>query len=82
MNVSDNLGKDKPENINKLLKIQPVLDYVRNNCILIEPEREHSIDEKIILAKRKYSGICQYNPKKPKKRSFKNDVRAGSSGIM
>ena len=45
LNVSDNLGKDKPENINKLLKIQPVLDYVRNNCILIEPEREHSTDE-------------------------------------
>ena len=66
--VSDNLEKEKPENVNnKLFKIQPVLDHVRNNCILIEPEREHSIDEQIIPAKTKYGGIRQYNPKKPKK---------------
>ena len=83
MQVSDNVGKEKPENIdNKLLKIQTVLDHVRNNCFLIEPEREHSIDEQIIPAKTKYSGISQYNPKKPKKWGFKNFAWAGSSGIM
>ena len=77
------MEKEKPENVNnKLFKIQPVLDHVRNNCILIEPEREHSIDEQIIPAKRKCSGIRQYNPKKPKKIGFKNFVRTGSSGIM
>ena len=66
---------------NKLFKIQPVLDHVRNNCILIEPEGEHSVDEEIIPAKAKYSGIRQYNPKKPKQFRFKNFVRVGSSGI-
>ena len=72
--ISDNLEKEKPENINtRLFKIQPVLDHIRNNCILIEPEREHSIDEhSIIPAKTKYNEIHQYNPKKPKKWGFKN----------
>ena len=61
--VSDNLEKEKPKNINnKLMNIHSVLDHLRNNCILIEPEREHSIDDQIIPAKAKYSGICQYNP--------------------
>ena len=54
---------------------------MRNNCIKIEPEQEHSIDEQIIPAKTKYSGICQYKPKKPVKWGLKNFVRAGSSGI-
>ena len=57
VHVSDDLEKEKPKNINKLFKIQPVLDHVRNNCILIEPEREHSIDEQMIPAKTKCSGI-------------------------
>ena len=83
LHVSDNLEKKKPQNINiKLSKIQPVLDHVRNNCILIDPEREHSNDEQIIPTKTKFSGICQYNLKKQKKWSFKNFVRAGSSDIM
>lgn len=83
IHVSDNLKKDESGNKdNKLYKIQPVLEHVRNNCIKIEPEREHSIDEQIIPAKTKYSGIRQYNPKKPVKWGFKNFVRAGSSGIM
>jgi len=83
LHVSDNLQRETSNNAeNKLYKIQPVLDHVRNNCIMIEPEREHSIDEQIIPAKTKYSGIRQYNPKKPVKWGFKNFVRAGSSGIM
>ena len=48
----------------------------------IEPEPVYSIDEQIILAKTKRSGIRQYNPKKPKIWGFKMFVRAGQSGIM
>ena len=67
LHVSDNLEHEKPENINnKLFKIQPVLDHVRNKCILIEPEREDSIDEQIIPAKTKYSEIRQNNLKNQK----------------
>ena len=46
------------------------------------PEEIHSIDEQIIPAKTTYSGIRQYNPKKPKKCGFKNLVQAGTSGMM
>ena len=42
---------------NKLYKIQPVIDHVRNTCCTIKPEIENSIDEQIIPAKTKYSGI-------------------------
>ena len=65
-----------------MFKIQSVLDHVRNNGILIEPGRKHSIDEQIIPTKTNYSGFCQYNPKNKKKWVFKNFVRGGSSGIM
>ncbi|XP_047144656.1 piggyBac transposable element-derived protein 2 [Hydra vulgaris] len=58
----------------------PIADVI--NCILVEPEIEHSIDEQIIPAKTKYSGIHQYNPKKPVKWGFKNFVRSGSSGLI
>ena len=66
----------------RLHKVRPVLDGVRNNCVKVEAEVEHSVDEQIIPAKTKYSGIRQYNPKKPVKWGFKNFVRAGKSGII
>ena len=63
--------KDLEENKNnKLFKISPFLDDVRKNCLQIEPEQDNSIDEQIIPAKTKYSGIRQCNPKKPKKMGF------------
>ena len=69
-------GKDK------LAKIRPVINVVRDRCVKIEPEEYHSVDEQIIPSKTKYSLIRQYNPKKPTKWGFKNFVRAGSSGLM
>ena len=83
LHVSDNSKKDEEGNKdNKLYKIQPVLDHVRNNCTTIEPEIEQSIDEQIIPAKTKYGGIRQYNPKKPVKWGFKKFVSSGALGIM
>ena len=68
--VSDNAKCNDPEKEdNKLYKIQPVLDHVRENYILLEPGIEHSIDEQIIPTKTSYSGIHWYN-------------LSGSSGIM
>ena len=69
-------------NASKLAKIQPVIDIFREQCLKIKPEESHSVDEQIIPAKTKYSGIRQYNPKKPVKWGFKNLVRAGASGFM
>ncbi len=70
------------ENASKLAKIQPVIDIFREQCVKVNPEECHSVDEQIIPAKTKFSGIRQYNPKKPVKWGFKNLVRAGASGIM
>ncbi len=66
----------------KLAKVRPIISCVRDQCIKIQPEEFHSIDEQIIPSKTKFSQIRQYNPKKPKKWGFKNLVRAGSSGLM
>ena len=82
--VSDNAKCKDPENkVNKLYKIQPVLDHVPESCILLEPEIEHSIDGQIIPEKTsEYNGIQQYNPKMPVKWGFKNFVWSGTSTIM
>ena len=66
----------------KLLKIRPIIEAVRNEAVKVEPEEFHSVDEQIVPSKTKYSSIRQYNPKKPKKWGFKNLVRAGASGFM
>ena len=50
----------------KLAKIRPIVDIVHNQCIEVEPEKYHSVDEQIIPSKTKFSSILQYNPKKPK----------------
>ena len=83
VHVVDNTTKYKPGHKNdRLFKIRPVIEAVRENSMAIEAEPVHSIDEQIIPAKTKRSGIRQYNPKKPKKWGFKMFVRAGQSGMM
>ena len=77
----DNMTYD-PATKDKLFKISPTLQKVREQCLKIPPEECHSVDEQIIMAKTKYSGIRQYNAKKPVKWGFKNLVQAGASGFM
>ena len=55
---------------------------VQANCLKVEPEKVMSIDEQIIPANIRKSGIRQYNPKNPVKWGFKMFVRAGASGVM
>ncbi len=50
------------ENASKLAKIQPVIDIFREQCLKVNPEECQSVDEQIIPAKTKFSGIRQYNP--------------------
>ena len=81
LHIVDNMTYDA--NVpDKLFKIRPVLEKVRNQCLLIQPEECHAVDEQIIPSKTRYSKIRQYNPKKPNKGGFKNLVRAGASGII
>ena len=67
-------SKYEESNHDKLFKIRPVIERVREQCLRVLPEEMHSIDEQIIPAKTTYSGIRQYNRKKPKKWGFKNLV--------
>ena len=81
--MSDN-GKinDAENKKSKLYNIQLVIDHLEGNCRSIKPEIENSTDEQIIPARTKYSGIRQYNLKKPVKWDFKTFVHSGSLGIM
>ena len=51
----------------KLFKIKPILDAVLKECVKVEPEEFHAVDEQIIPSKTKYSKVRQYKPKKPRK---------------
>ena len=83
LHVNDNSKKDNPENrYNKLYKIEPILKSLRENCQKLEQEEFQAIDEQIVPAKTKFSGMRQYNPRKPHKWGFKNFVRAGESGMI
>ena len=66
----------------KLTKLRLIINKIRDNCVKIEPEEYHSMDEQIIPTKRKHSSIPHYTSKKPNKWGFKNLSKAGSSGIM
>ena len=70
------------EKDDKLAKVRPFINAVREERIKVEPEEYHSVDEQIIPSKTKYSVLRQFNPKKPKKWGFKNLVRAGASRFM
>lgn len=51
-----------------IMKLQScIIEAVRNKCIKIEPDEYHPVDEQVIPSKTKYTGICQYNPKKAQK---------------
>ena len=67
----NSLLEDETNKKNKLFKIQPVIDHVKFNRREIQSEKDQLVDEQIIPAKTAYSGIRQYNPKKPKKWGFK-----------
>ena len=80
LHANDNTKRD--ENSGKLFKVEPVINAVRDNCAKIEQECNQSIDEQMIPAKTKKSGIRQYMSKKIHKWGFKNFVRAGKSGMI
>ena len=80
LHANDNTKRD--ENSGKLFKVEPVINAVRDNCAKIEQECNQSIDEQMMPAKTKKSGIQQYMPKKIHKWGFKNFIRAGKSGMI
>ena len=70
LHVVDNNDYDELTD-DKLFKIRPLIEAVRDECVKVEPEEYQSVDEQIIPSKTKFSKVRQYNPKKPKKWGFK-----------
>ena len=68
LHVVDNAMKKTPENKgNRLYKVALVIDHVKKNCNKIETEQYQPTDKQIVPAKTRFSGIRQYNLKKPTK---------------
>ena len=65
----------------KLYKIRPVLESVREKCRNLEQEEYNAVDEQMIPTKSR-SSIKQYMPKKPHKWGYKVFSRCGSSGML
>lgn len=68
-------------NYDKLYKIRPLLDKMKEQCNKIDQEEHQSIDEQMIKFKGRHS-LKQYLPMKPTKWGFKMFTRAGVSGIV
>ena len=71
--------RDEPAK-DKLFKIRPLFEMLRQNCLKVPPEENNSVDEQIIPFKGR-SSLRRYLPKKPEKWGFKVFSRNGSSGI-
>ncbi|XP_046864364.1 piggyBac transposable element-derived protein 3-like [Xenia sp. Carnegie-2017] len=74
--VSDNDKRDK------LWKIRPWLEKMRENCLKLIPEEHNSIDEMMCKYRGRTSPIRQYIKSKPHPWGFKVWCRAGDSGIL
>jgi hypothetical protein len=77
LHFSDNLTANKED---KLHKVRPLVEKIRDNCLSAEHERHHAVDEQMIATKGR-SNIRQYMPKKPHKWGIKVFTRCGTSGF-
>jgi hypothetical protein len=78
LHLNDNFKAPRPgeDGFDKLYKIRPLLDIVRQNSLSkYMPHRENSVDEAMVLFKGR-SGFKQYMPNKPVKRGYKVWMRA------
>lgn len=74
--ISDDQTKDK------LWKIRPWLDKLRQNCQAVVPEEHNSVDEMTIAYKGRTSSIKQYIRAKPHPWGFKIWARTTATGIL
>ena len=80
LHANDNT-ENKDES-SSLFKVESVVHTLHTNCLSVEQEQYQSIDEQMVPARTKRSGICQYLPKKIHKWGFKNFVGAGTAGVI
>lgn len=68
-------------NRDKLFKVRPLLDKIKEKFIALPKPQMLSVDEQIVPFKGK-SSLKQYNPKKPVKWGYKLFVLCDSSGLV
>lgn len=64
----------------KLFKIRPLLEHIRQRLLLVPKEEYLAVDEQMIPTKGRHE-LKQYNPAKPDKWGYKNQVLSGASGF-
>ena len=77
--VDNNSDHDSDD---KLVKIKPIMEAVRDECVKIEPELVSECGWANNSFKKQIYQDQQYHPKKTRKWDFKNLVRAGSKGFI
>ncbi|XP_038123402.1 piggyBac transposable element-derived protein 3-like [Cyprinodon tularosa] len=81
MNDNTNIKQKGEPGYDPLFKVRPVLEKVRANCLKVEPEENHTIDEQMIPFTGRI-GMKQYLKNKPQKWGIKVYTRAGVSGLV
>ncbi|XP_036963569.1 piggyBac transposable element-derived protein 3-like [Acanthopagrus latus] len=81
LHFEDNLGVTEDAMKDKIWKVRPWLEKLRQQCLQIHPEENHAVDEIIVPFKGK-SQLKVYMPGKPHKWGFKMWGRAGQSGFL
>lgn len=79
-NDNSNFKPRGSEGYDKLYKIRPLLDKIKDRLALIPKEEYLAVDEQIIPTKARQE-IKQYNPAKPHKWGYTNFVLSGVSGF-
>ena len=80
LHCNDNLAR--PVNCtDKLFKIRPAVDHLKQKFTELTPAEKHCIDEQVVLFKGKTS-LKQYNPQKPKKWGYKLYVLSGIDRLV
>lgn len=79
-NNNENFKPRGTDGYDKLFKVRPLLDKIRERLLLVPKEEYLAVDEQIIPTKCRHE-IKQYNPAKPHKWGYKNQVLSGVSGF-
>ncbi|XP_008552076.1 piggyBac transposable element-derived protein 3-like [Microplitis demolitor] len=79
-NNNENFKSRGTDGHDKLFKVRPLLDKIRERLLLVPKEEYLAVDEQIIPTKCRHE-IKQYNPAKPHKWGYKNQVLSGVSGF-
>lgn len=80
LNDNDNFKPLGTPGHDKLFKVRPLLEKIRERLLFVPKEEFLAVDEQIIPTKCRHE-LKQFNPAKPHKWGYKNQVLSGVSGF-